>query len=75
MFGQHLARKEHFVAASGNRLADDLFRPSAGIHFSGVDKSETAVQPGAQRCDFTCACSTAFSHVPRALAQGGDAVA
>src|ERR1700730_17437863 len=37
---QHLADQEDFIATTLNRLADQNFGLTVGIHFRGVDQSE-----------------------------------
>ena len=69
VLGQHLAHQEGFVAATLDRLTDQNFSLTVGIHFRGVDQSETEVEAQPKRGDFIAPPRWILSEMPRSLPQ------
>jgi len=67
MARQDLAHQEDLVAASGDRLADQLFGRAGAIHLGCVDQEHAEVDTEAQRRDLLRSRPPAFAQIPGAL--------
>ena len=68
-----LAYQKHFVAAPGDRFADDSLRPAFAVHFGGIDERHAEIEPLAQGRDFPHTITRALAHAPGSHAQGRQA--
>jgi hypothetical protein len=75
MARQDLADQEDLVAASGDRLADQLLGRAGAIHLGCVDQEHAELDTEAQRRDLLRSRPPAFAQIPRALPEHRHRVA
>src|SRR5262245_20022836 len=75
MMGEDLADQENLVAASIDRVSDEIFGGAVGVHFGGIDQSHAEFDAEAQRGDLFDPPARVLGHVPRALSEHGNGFA
>ena len=68
--GIDFGHQHHAIAQAADRLPDDLFRPTVGIHFRRIDHRQSVVDARAQCSHFLRTLRRIFAHIPGAQPDG-----